>query len=171
MDTNQSAKTSTFATKEENEHLAALEQEKARLDNAVKHLERSNAELAEALAAGPDRDFEEAVKENTRVLSDYQHKIYKLAVEIAGIKGEVATVTPSPFLHRARFGPRGYPREPRPVALIASVRHGRPQPCGARQGETLQFRRFAEAARRRGERRETGASLANLLLIPPLHAR
>ena len=84
MDTNQSANTSTFATKEENEHLSALEQEKARLENAVKHLERSNAELAEALAAGPDRDFEEAVKENARVLSDYQQKIYKLAVEIAG---------------------------------------------------------------------------------------
>lgn len=96
MDTKQSANTSTFATKEENEHLSALEQEKARLENAVKHLERSNAELAEALAAGPDRDFEEAVKENARVLSDYQRKIYELAVEIAGVKGEVATVTPPP---------------------------------------------------------------------------
>ena len=56
--------TTSFATAEENEHLSALEQEKARLENAVKHLQRSNAELAVALAErGPDADFEQAVKE------------------------------------------------------------------------------------------------------------
>ena len=51
--------TTSFATAEENEHLSALEQEKARLENAVKHLQRSNAELAVALAErGPDADFD-----------------------------------------------------------------------------------------------------------------
>ena len=89
--------TTSFATAEENEHLSALEQEKARLENAVKHLQRSNAELAVALAErGPDADFEQAVKENERVLADYRGKIYELAVEIAGIKGDVQSVTPPP---------------------------------------------------------------------------
>ena len=31
-----------FSTPEANEHLSALQQEKARLENAVRHLERSN---------------------------------------------------------------------------------------------------------------------------------
>lgn len=85
----------TFSSKEENEHLAALEQEKARLLNAAKHLERSNAELTEALSAnGPDKEFEDAIKENKRLVVEYQEKIYKLTVEIAGIKGEVEQVTP-----------------------------------------------------------------------------
>ena len=85
----------TFSNKEENEHLAALEQEKDRLLNAVKHLERSNVELNEALSTnGPDHEFEDAVKENKRVVAEYQEKVYKLTVEIAGIKGEVEKVTP-----------------------------------------------------------------------------
>ena len=41
-----------FDTKEENEHLAALEQEKSRLENACVHLERSNLELGQAIDAG-----------------------------------------------------------------------------------------------------------------------
>ena len=87
--------TTTFSNKEENEHLAALEQEKARLLNAVHHLERSNVELAEALSTtGPDKEFEDAVRENKRVVVEYQEKIYKLTVEIAGIRGDVAQVTP-----------------------------------------------------------------------------
>lgn len=85
----------SFSNKEENEHLAALEQEKARLLNAVKHLERSNSELTEALSSGgPDKEFEDAVKENKRVVAEYQEKIYKLTVEIAGIKGDVEQVAP-----------------------------------------------------------------------------
>ena len=84
-----------FSKKELNEHLAALEQENDRLLNAVKHLERSNVELTEALSVnGPDHEFVDAVKENKRVLAEYQEKIYKLTVEIAGIKGEVEKVTP-----------------------------------------------------------------------------
>lgn len=84
-----------FSNKEENEHLAALEQEKARLLNAVNHLERSNAELTEALSSGgSDKEFEDALKENKRVVAEYQEKIYKLTVEIAGIKGDVEQVTP-----------------------------------------------------------------------------
>jgi hypothetical protein len=84
-----------LSNKEDNEHLAALEQEKARLLNAVKHLERSNTELTEALTSGgSDKDFEDAVKENKRVVADFQEKIYKLSVEIAGITGNVEQVTP-----------------------------------------------------------------------------
>ena len=85
----------TFGLPEDNEHLAALEQEKARLTNAVKHLERSNQELQTALdESGPDKEYEDAVKENKEVVANYQAEIYKLAVEIAGIKGDVASVTP-----------------------------------------------------------------------------
>jgi hypothetical protein len=77
-----------FDTKEENEHLAALEQEKSRLENACVHLERSNLELGQAIDAdGDDPEYAEAIR-------DYQEKIYTLSVEIAGIKGEVDTVTP-----------------------------------------------------------------------------
>ena len=84
-----------FDTKEENEHLAALEQEKSRLENACVHLERSNLELGQAIDAdGDDPEYAEAIRENKKVLSDYQEKIYTLSVEIAGIKGEVDTVTP-----------------------------------------------------------------------------
>ena len=80
---------SKFDTKEENEHLAALEQEKARLENACAHLERSNVELGQAIQAdGEDAEYAEAI------LSDYQEKIYKLSVEIAGIKGQIDQVTP-----------------------------------------------------------------------------
>ena len=62
---------------------------------AVEHLERSNVELNEALSTnGPDHEFEDAVKENKRVVAEYQEKVYKLTVEIAGIKGEVEKVTP-----------------------------------------------------------------------------
>jgi transcription initiation factor TFIID subunit TAF12 len=86
---------SKFDTKEENEHLAALEQEKARLENACAHLERSNVELGQAIQAdGEDAEYAEAIRENKNVLSDYQEKIYKLSVEIAGIKGEIDQVTP-----------------------------------------------------------------------------
>ena len=43
-------------SKESNEHLAALQQEKARLENAVAHLERSNEELIAALSVdGEDK--------------------------------------------------------------------------------------------------------------------
>jgi hypothetical protein len=84
-----------LSNKEDNEHLAALEQEKARLLNAVHHLERSNAELTDALTtSGPDKEFELAVKENKRVEADFQASIYKLTVEIAGITGNVEQVTP-----------------------------------------------------------------------------
>ena len=49
---------SKFDTKEENEHLAALEQEKARLENACAHLERSNVELGQAIQAdGEDAEY------------------------------------------------------------------------------------------------------------------
>mmetsp|Transcript_35564 Transcript_35564/g.87458 ORF Transcript_35564/g.87458 Transcript_35564/m.87458 type:complete len:99 (+) Transcript_35564:385-681(+) len=86
---------SNFASKESNEHLAALEQEKARLSNAVAHLERSNADLVAALSAdGEDKEYEDAVKENKRTVADFQEKIYKLSVEIAGITGQVESVTP-----------------------------------------------------------------------------
>ena len=86
-----------FDTKEENEHLAALEQEKSRLENACVHLERSNLELGQAIDAdGDDPEYAEAIRENKNVLSDYQEKIYTLSVEIAGITGEVAQVTPPP---------------------------------------------------------------------------
>ena len=55
----------TFGLPEDNEHLAALEQEKARLTNAVKHLERSSQELQTALDEScPDKDYEDTVKEN-----------------------------------------------------------------------------------------------------------
>lgn len=61
----------------------------------MSHLQRSNAELAEALAeSGPDREFEKAIKENTRIVADLQEKIYLLTVEIAGIRGNVELVTP-----------------------------------------------------------------------------
>jgi len=85
-----------FSTPEANEHLSALEQEKARLENAVRHLERSNEELGEALEREPDPVYSEAVEENRRAVANRQREIYKLAVEIAGITGEVAQVTPPP---------------------------------------------------------------------------
>jgi predicted RNase H-like nuclease (RuvC/YqgF family) len=88
--------TDRFSTPETNEHLSALQQEKARLENAVKHLERSNAELAEALAKEADPVYSDAVKENKRTVNNHQVEIYKLALEIAGITGEVAQVTPLP---------------------------------------------------------------------------
>jgi len=85
-----------FSTPEANEHLSALQQEKARLENAVRHLERSNEELGEALEREPDPVYSEAVEENRRAVANHQREIYKLAVEIAGITGEVAQVTPPP---------------------------------------------------------------------------
>jgi hypothetical protein len=40
--------------------------------------------------------YSEAVEENRRAVANHQREIYKLAVEIAGITGEVAQVTPPP---------------------------------------------------------------------------
>ena len=34
--------------------------------------------------------IQEAIAENKRVVADYQEKVYKLSVEIAGIKGDTA---------------------------------------------------------------------------------
>jgi hypothetical protein len=41
----------SFSIKEDNEHLSALEQEKARLTNAVNHLQRSNGWACRLLPA------------------------------------------------------------------------------------------------------------------------
>ena len=94
--TNERQLQSDFSTPEVNEHLSALQQEKARLENCVAHLERSNLELQEALLTDPDEEYQNAVKENKRTINAHQGEIYKIAVEIAGITGKVSQVTPPP---------------------------------------------------------------------------
>jgi len=85
-----------FSTPETNEHLSALTQEKARLENCVTHLLRSNVELTEALRTDPDEEYANAVKENKRTINSHQGEIYNLAVEISGITGNVNQFTPRP---------------------------------------------------------------------------
>eukprot|EP00897_Mesotaenium_endlicherianum_P006690 jgi/Mesen1/6049/ME000308S05246 len=66
-----------------------LEAEKARLENAVKHLVRSNEELQAALAAGDsDPEYERAIQENQEVIQAMREKIALLEAEIAEARRE-----------------------------------------------------------------------------------
>ncbi|GBG71040.1 hypothetical protein CBR_g8339 [Chara braunii] len=64
-----------------------LEIEKNRLENAVKHLLRSNEELAEALQSSPDPDFEQAIDENRKVVDEMREKIARLEEELHDLRG------------------------------------------------------------------------------------
>lgn len=55
---------------------AALQQEIARLKNAIHHLHRSNAEMRDHDAADPD--LVEAIAENKDVIAKYEAKIVEL---------------------------------------------------------------------------------------------
>mmetsp|Transcript_33464 Transcript_33464/g.84803 ORF Transcript_33464/g.84803 Transcript_33464/m.84803 type:complete len:183 (-) Transcript_33464:244-792(-) len=67
-----------------------LEIELDQLCNSVKHLERSNAELKEALQEGPDPDLRAAFNENIVVIAKQRARIASLRDEIMKLRGHSA---------------------------------------------------------------------------------
>jgi chromosome segregation ATPase len=68
--------------------LEQLEGDKARLENAVVHLQRSINELKSAIASegDEDREFKKAIEENIVVIAKYTAKIERLDKEIKELK-------------------------------------------------------------------------------------
>eukprot|EP00877_Chromochloris_zofingiensis_P005476 jgi/Chrzof1/1492/Cz10g09250.t1 len=72
-----------------------LELERDRLQNAVAHLERSNAELGEAIAeTGPDREYKTAIEDNIVTIARYRAHIAALEEEIQRITGQASNGQP-----------------------------------------------------------------------------
>ncbi|CAI7768759.1 unnamed protein product [Closterium sp. NIES-53] len=74
-------------TQDQQQRLELLELEEKRLQNAVRHLIRSNEELQAADVAEPDPVYREALMENQVVVQSLREKIALLQAEIAEIKG------------------------------------------------------------------------------------
>ncbi|CAI6003093.1 unnamed protein product [Closterium sp. NIES-65] len=74
-------------TQDQQQRLELLELEEKRLQNAVRHLIRSNEELQAADVAEPDPVYREALMENQVVVQSLREKIALLQAEIAEMKG------------------------------------------------------------------------------------
>ena len=71
----------------------------ARLENSVKHLRRSNEQLAEALEEDPaEEEFKSAIEENVGVIARQESEIRKLQdlLRAAGVDGIPADHAPEP---------------------------------------------------------------------------
>mmetsp|Transcript_26088 Transcript_26088/g.67434 ORF Transcript_26088/g.67434 Transcript_26088/m.67434 type:complete len:130 (+) Transcript_26088:404-793(+) len=65
-----------------------LQEELSRLENAVRHLRRSNTEMKEALASeGPDRDLKEAIEENIVTIAKYVADIDGIQQQLRDLRG------------------------------------------------------------------------------------
>eukprot|EP00245_Coleochaete_scutata_P003314 TRINITY_DN14847_c0_g1_i1.p1 TRINITY_DN14847_c0_g1~~TRINITY_DN14847_c0_g1_i1.p1 ORF type:complete len:157 (+),score=37.09 TRINITY_DN14847_c0_g1_i1:105-575(+) len=74
--------------------ISCLENEIARLANAVLHLTRSNTELQDALKHDPDPEYEAAIKENCEVMAGMVVEVEKLTAALQEArKGTHASTT------------------------------------------------------------------------------
>ena len=67
--------------------MPAPQLEKTRLENALVHLQESNDQLREALASGPDPEYQAAVNENLEVMVRYLGRVAELQREIHALRG------------------------------------------------------------------------------------
>ena len=68
------------------QHKELLEIEKARIENAMRHLVSSNNELREAMAAEYDVEYERALLENREVLNEMGVKVTSLEKQIEELR-------------------------------------------------------------------------------------
>lgn len=72
----------------ESEPLHELETDLREIENSIKHLKRSNKELAEMLAQSNDDDFREAINENIVVILRQE----KMAIELRAAMGKAQPI-------------------------------------------------------------------------------
>mmetsp|Transcript_27617 Transcript_27617/g.49251 ORF Transcript_27617/g.49251 Transcript_27617/m.49251 type:complete len:129 (-) Transcript_27617:829-1215(-) len=71
--------------------LDVVQEELSRLENAVRHLRRSNAEMKEELTSnGPDRELKEAIEENIVTIAKYVADIEGLKTQLRELGGPLA---------------------------------------------------------------------------------
>ena len=70
--------------------------EKTRLENALVHLQESNDQLREALAQGPDAEYQAAIQENVEVMARYLGRVAVLDREIHALRGGAPMETEQP---------------------------------------------------------------------------
>jgi hypothetical protein len=58
------------------------------------HLQESNDQLREALAQGPDKDYQAAVQENVEVMARYLGRVAALDREIHALRGDTPMEQP-----------------------------------------------------------------------------
>ncbi|KXZ47008.1 hypothetical protein GPECTOR_39g502 [Gonium pectorale] len=121
------------------------------LKNSILHLERSNQELKEALAAGPDPEFRMAIGENIATLAKKKARLAALEEELRRLTGEEYTSEPvavgvdegAPAGGRGADATAAFPSTTTPTgaaaaaaAPAASRARGGPSSSGPRSMET-----------------------------------